>query len=399
MASMSPENAETTAIRLAARVERMGTEAAFRVFARAKQLEAQGRDIIHLEMGEPDFATPEFIKDACRAALDAGHTGYAPAGGLPALRDAIAEEVSRTRGIDVDPAQVVITPGGKPVIFFTYMALVERGDEVIYPDPGFPIFESMTDALGAVRVPWHPGSGTALRPDLDRLESLLSERTRLLVLNSPGNPTGIVHRKAEIERIAELCRARDLVVLSDEIYSQILFGGEHVSIAAEPGMAERTVILDGFSKTWSMTGWRLGYAVAPLALAPVYEKLMTNSNSCAVNFIQHAAFAALAGPREPIAAMVAAFRERRDALVDGLNAIPGVTCDRPEGSFFAFADVRATGVDARALSDRLLEEVGVACVEGPAFGAGGKGHIRFSFAAGVDRIEEAVRRMRAMLAG
>lgn len=386
-----------SAIRIAERCRRMGTEAAFRVFARAKSLEAAGRDIIHLEMGEPDFPTPTHIREACDAALDAGHTGYAPAAGLPALRDAVARRVAQTRGIEVDPAQVVITPGGKPVIFYTFLALVEAGDEVIYPDPGFPIFESMTDALGATRVPWHPGSGTHQRPDLERLGELMNERTRLLVLNSPGNPTGVVHRKAEIERIAALCREHDVVVLSDEIYSCILFGGEHFSIAAEPGMRERTVILDGFSKTWSMTGWRLGYAVAPPALAPTYEKLMTNSNSCAVNFVQHAALAALAGPQTDVDRMVDAFRERRDVLVEGLNAIPGVSCDLPEGSFFAFADVRGTGQDARALADRLLEEAGVACVEGPAFGAGGAGHIRFSFAADVERVRAATERMAVLL--
>ncbi len=384
-------------IPIAERCRRMGTEAAFRVFARAKALEADGRDVIHLEMGEPDFPTPEFIKDACRDALAAGHTGYAPASGLPALRAGIARYVARTRGIDVEPAQVVITPGGKPVIFYTYLALVEPGDEVIYPDPGFPIFESMTDALGATRRPWHPGSGTDTRPDLDALGALMGPRTKLLVINSPGNPTGVVYRKEEIERIAALCVQHDVVCLSDEIYSRILFGPEHLSIAAEPGMAERTIILDGFSKTWSMTGWRLGYAVAPAELAPVYEKLMTNSNSCAVNFVQHAALAALEGPTEEVDAMVQAFAARCDALVDGLSAIPGVTCDRPEGSFFAFADVRGTGQDARALAERLLEEAGVACVEGPAFGEGGEGCIRFSFAADIERIREATRRMAALL--
>jgi len=388
-----------SAIRIAERCRRMGTEAAFRVFARAKSLEAAGRDIIHLEMGESDFPTPAHIREVCDAALDAGHTGYVPAAGLPVLREAVARRVAETRGIEVDPAQVVITPGGKPVIFYTFLALVEAGDEVIYPDPGFPIFESMTDALGATRVPWHPGSGTRQRPDVDRLAELMGERTRLLVLNSPGNPTGVVYRKEEIERIAALCREHDVVVLSDEIYSCILFGGEHFSIAAEPGMQERTIILDGFSKTWSMTGWRLGYAVAPPALAPTYEKLMTNSNSCAVNFVQHAALAALSGPQTDVDRMVAAFRERRDVLVAGLNAIPGVSCDLPEGSFFAFADVRGTGQDARTLADRLLEEAGVACVEGPAFGAGGAGHIRFSFAADVERIRAATERMAVLLEG
>ncbi len=384
-------------IPIAERCRRMGTEAAFRVFARAKTLEAQGRDIIHLEMGEPDFATPEHIKEACRQALADGHTGYAPAGGLPALRAAIAAHVARTRGIEVDPAQVVITPGGKPVIFYTYLALVEPGDEVIYPDPGFPIFESMTDALGATRKPWFPGSGTSSRPDLDALATLMGPKTKLLVINSPGNPTGVVYTEAELARIAELCVAHDVICLSDEIYSRILFGAEHVSIATQPGMAERTVILDGFSKTWSMTGWRLGYAVAPAELAVVYEKLMTNSNSCAVHFVQHAALAALAGPDDEVASMVRAFEARRDALVEGLSAMPGVTCDLPQGSFFAFADVRGTGLDARVLADRLLEEAGVACVEGPAFGEGGDGCIRFSFAAGVSRIREATRRMAELL--
>jgi len=387
-----------SSIHIAERCQHMGTEAAFRVFARAKALEAEGRDVIHLEMGEPDFPTPAFIKEACCKAIADGHTGYAPAAGVPALRAAIARMIARTRGIDVDPAQVVVTPGGKPVIFYTYLALVEPGDEVIYPDPGFPIFESMTDALGATRRPWFPGSGTAQRPDLDALAALMGPQTKLLVINSPGNPTGVVYREAELARIAELCVEHDVICLSDEIYSRILFGAEHVSIAAQPGMAERTVILDGFSKTWSMTGWRLGYAVAPLDLAPVYEKLMTNSNSCAVNFVQHAALAALAGPDDEVASMLAAFHARRDALVDGLQAMAGVTCDRPEGSFFAFADVRGTGHDARELADRLLEEEGVACVEGPAFGAGGAGCLRFSFAADIERIREATRRMAALLA-
>ncbi len=383
--------------RIAARCQRMGTEAAFRVFARAQALEAAGRDIIHLEMGEPDFPTPAFIREACVEALAAGHTGYAPAGGVPALREAVAAHVGSSRGIVVEPSQVVITPGGKPVIFYTYMALVEPGDEVIYPDPGFPIFESMTDALGGVRVPWFPGSGTQTRPDVARLAALMNKKTKLLVLNSPSNPTGVVYRKQELEAIAALCVEHDVTVLSDEIYSRILFGGTHHSIAAEPGMADRTIILDGFSKTWSMTGWRLGYAVAPPDLAQAFEKLMTNSNSCTVNFIQHAALAALAGPRDEVDAMVAAFATRAEMLVAGLDALPGVRCDRPEGSFFAFADVRGTGLDATELAGRLLEEAGVACVEGPAFGAGGAGHIRFSFAADVARIREAIARMAALL--
>ena len=384
-------------MRIAGRVERMGTEAAFRVFARARALEAAGKDVIHLEMGEPDFPTPGHVVDSAVAALRAGHTGYAPAAGLPDLRAAIAREVSTSRGIDVGPEQVVVTPGAKAVIFFTYLALVEPGDEVMYPDPGFPIFESMADALGAVKVPYHHGSGSATRPDLVRIERALSPRTRLLVLNSPGNPTGVVHRPEEVARIADLVRGLDLVVLSDEIYGRILYGPRHVSIATERGMAGKTVILDGFSKTWSMTGWRLGWAVAPPDLAPAYVKLMTNSASCAINFGQRAALTAITGSREPTDRMVAAFRERRDALVEGLNRVRGVRCDRPEGSFFAFADVRGTGLDATTLSRRLLEEAGVACVEGPAFGTGGEGFIRFSFAQDVSRIREAVRRMESLL--
>ena len=386
-------------VRLAERMARMGTEAAFRVFARAKALEAQGRDIVHLEMGEPDFPTPAFIRRAGEAAIEAGRTGYAPAAGLPALRDAIARHLGATRGLAYEPSQVVVMPGGKPVIFATFLALVEAGDEVVYPDPGFPIFESMTDALGAVRRPWFPGSGTATRPDIDRLASLLGPRTKLLVLNSPGNPTGIVYRRDELEAIAKLCVDRDVFVLSDEIYSRILFdGAEHVSIATFPGMAERTVLLDGFSKTWSMTGWRLGWGAAPPAVAAAFEKIMTNTTSCAVHFAQYAALAALEGPDDEVQAMVRAFEQRRDALVDGLAALPGVACDRPQGSFFAFADVRGTGSDATALAGRFLEEAGVACVEGPAFGAGGAGHVRFSFAADVERIREAVRRLGELLA-
>ena len=385
-------------IERAPRVERMGTEAAFRVFARAKALEASGRDIVHLEMGEPDFPTPPFIQEACVRALRDGHTGYAPAAGLPALRERIAAHMSETRNIIVDPAQIVVFPGGKPVIFATYLGYVQAGDEVIYPDPGFPIFESMTDALGATRVPWHPGAGTKRRPDLDHLESLMNDRTRLLVLNSPGNPTGVVYTRAELERIAALCDKYDVLILSDEIYSRILFEGTHESIASVPGMGERTFLLDGFSKTWSMTGWRLGWVVAPPGEATVFEKVMTNSASCAVHFVQHAALAALDGPTEAIDRMVAAFRERRDALVGGLNRLPGVTCDTPQGSFFAFADIGGTGWEARALADHLLESAGVACVEGPAFGQHGEGALRFSFAAGVDRIQAAVSRIGEALA-
>ena len=376
----------------------MGTEAAFRVFARAKALEASGKDIVHLEMGQPDFPTPAFITEAAIQAMKDGHTGYAPAAGLPALREAIADYVSETRGISVSPQEVVVMPGGKPVIFATYMALVERGDEVIYPDPGFPIFESMADALGAKKRPWHPGSGSAQRPDVDRLASLMGSKTKLLVLNSPGNPTGVVYTKAELETIASLAMRHDVYVLSDEIYSRIIFGNTHHSIAAIDGMRERTIVLDGFSKTWSMTGWRLGYSVSPVAMSETFAKLMTNDASCAVNFAQYGALAALRGPSDVVQSMVGEFASRARALADGLSELPGVFCDRPGGSFFAFADVGDTGVDATTLAGLLLEEGGVACVEGSSFGENGRGHIRFSFAADETRIREAITRIGRVLA-
>lgn len=379
---------------LAASVERMGTEAAFRVLSRARALEAQGHDVVHLEMGEPDLPTPPRIVAAAERALRAGHTGYAPAAGLPALRAAIARHVAERRGLSVDPAQVVVTPGGKAVIFFTYLAVVEPGDEVVYPDPGFPIFESLVRALGAVPRPYAPGSGGSSRPDVEAIARLVGPRTALVVLNSPGNPTGVVHRPDELEALAAVCRRHDAWVLSDEIYARFLYGAEHRSIAALPGMAARTVILDGFSKTWSMTGWRLGWAVCPPPLAPAFERLMTNSASCASHFGQHAALEALAGGDGEVERMVGSFRERRDALVAGLRALPGVSCALPEGSFFAFADVRATGRPSRELADRLLEEVHVACVEGPAFGAAGEGFLRFSYASPLPRLVEALRRLR-----
>ncbi len=382
---------------IATRLQRMGTEAAFRVFARAKALEAGGRDIVHLEMGQPDFPTPGFITEAAIAALKDGHTGYAPAAGLPALREAIASYVSTTRSIEVGADEVVVFPGGKPVIFATYMALLEPGDEVIYPDPGFPIFESMADALGAVKRPWHPGSGSTRRPNLDQLAELMGPKTKLLVLNSPGNPTGIVHSHEELHAIAALAIEHDVQVLSDEIYSRIIFGKQHHSIAAIDGMRQRTIILDGFSKTWSMTGWRLGYSVSPVPMAETFAKLMTNDASCAVNFAQHGALAALRGPTSDVERMVSAFASRARVLSGGLNDLPGVTCDMPGGSFFAFADVSGTGIDATRLAGRFLEEGGVACVEGPSFGGNGESHIRFSFAADEARIREAVARMRRVL--
>ena len=379
-------------------MHRMGTEAAFRVFARARSLERQGRDIVHLEMGEPDMPTPAFIRKAGAEAIEGGYTGYAPAAGIVELREAIARHMLETRNYNVSPDQVVVMPGGKPVIFATFLVLVQPGDEVIYPDPGFPIFESMTRALGGIERPWFPGAGTNNRPDLDALGALMGAKTKLLVLNSPSNPTGIVYRPEELARIAELAIRHDVVVLSDEIYSHILFDGvSHTSIATLPEMAARTVLLDGFSKTWSMTGWRLGYAVAPPWLVGPLVKINTNTTSCAVHFAQRAAVAALEGPRDAVDAMVRAFEQRRDTLVAGLNGLPGMRCDPPQGSFFAFADVRATGRPAPELAAAFLEEGGVACVEGEAFGQFGGGAIRFALAASEARIEEACARMARVL--
>ncbi len=384
-------------MRVAARIERMGTEAAFRVFTRARELEAAGMDVIHLEMGQPDFPTPAHVVEAGIQALREGRTGYTPAAGLPELREAIARDASRRRGVSFEPEQVVVCPGGKPVIFFAFLALVEAGDEVVLPDPGFPIFASMADAVGATKRTYPAGTGARGRPGLDRLAAAVNEKTSLVVLNSPGNPTGVVHRPDEIRRIAEVCRRGDAWVLSDEIYSRILFDGSHASVVAEEGMAERTIVLDGFSKTWSMTGWRLGYAILPPPLVPCFERLMTNSVSCAVHFVQRAAIAALEGPDDSVVAMVNALRRRRDVLVQGLADVPGVTLDAPEGTFFALADVSGTGREASALARDLLERAGVALVEGASFGPSARQSIRFSLTAPEVRIAEAVDRLRNLL--
>jgi len=383
-------------MRVAERVALMGGEAAFRVRARALELEAAGRDVIHLEMGEPGFPTPARIVEAGIEALRAGRTGYAPPAGILPLREAIAAEAAQRRGAPVDPSSVVVLPGAKPGIFFAFLALVERGDEVVYPDPGFPIFRSLVRALGAVPRPYPAGGAGEGRPDLDRLEALLTDRTRLLVLNSPSNPTGVVLEGHELDRIAGAVRDRDLWVLSDEIYARLLYEGTHESIAARPGMAERTVVVDGLSKTFAMTGWRLGWAVAPLPLAAVFERLAVNDHSCAVHFVQHAALAAFRGPPVELAANLAAFRARRDVLVESLRALPGVRCTVPEGAFFVFADLREAKQPDLAV--RLLEEKGVACVAGEDFGEAGTGFLRFSLTEPAPRVREAASRLRNLLA-
>jgi len=377
----------------ATRMERLGTETAFEVLARAKQLEKEGRNIVHLEIGEPDFDTPKFICDAAVDALRSGYTHYGPSAGLPEVRAGIAEYISRTRGMEFDAENVVVTPGAKPIIFFSLMACVNEGDEVIFPDPAFPIYESMVNFLGAKPVPLRLREENAFGVDVEELASLITDKTRFLILNSPANPTGGTIGKKDLEAIADLVRDRDLFVLSDEIYSRILYDGEHHSISTFPGMKDKTIILDGHSKTYAMTGWRLGYGVMNRELSAHVTRLMTNSNSCTNLFVQRAGLAALEGPQDEVTAMVAEFRRRRDVIVDGLNAIPGFSCLRPEGAFYAFPNVKALPISSRELARDLLDEAGVAALSGTAFGAAGDGYLRFSYANSVENIETALSRI------
>ena len=382
---------------VAPRMHRLGTESAFEVLARARALERQGREIIHLEIGEPDFDTPVHIKEAAKRALDAGATHYGPSAGLPELREAIAKHVTETRGVPVSPEQVVVTPGAKPIMFFTIMALAGAGDEVIYPNPGFPIYESVINFVGAVPVPIPLREERDFGFDMDLFEQRVSDRTRLIVINSPENPTGGVLDRAQIERIAAIAAARDIPVLADEIYRQFLYEGEFVSIYAVPGMHQRTVLLDGFSKSYAMTGWRLGYGVMPAELAEHVTRLMVNSASCTASFVQLAGVAALQGDQTPVARMVAEFRRRRDLLVDGLNRLPGVRCARPRGAFYVFPNVTGTGRPSGEVAERLLQEAGVAVLSGTAFGAHGEGYLRLSYANSEANLRAALERMRPVL--
>jgi aspartate aminotransferase len=384
-------------MRLAERMSRIGVESAFDVLVRAKALEAQGQSIVHLEIGEPDFPTPEHIAEAGKKAIDDGWTHYGSSQGLPVLREAIAAEISRTRNVAVDPASVCVTPGAKPILFFLMMALLEAGDEVIYPDPGFPIYRSMIDFLGAVPKPIPLLEERGFSFDLDVLRSSLTERTRLLILNSPHNPTGGAIPRVDIEAIAELVRNHDLVVLSDEIYSRIVYDDvPPFSIASLPGMLEKTVILDGFSKTFAMTGWRIGYGVLPAYLVDAVNKLMVNSNSCTAMFTQFAALAALQGPQESVERMVSEFRRRRDAFCAALNRVPGFQCSLPAGAFYAYPNISRTGVPSTRLADMLLTEAGVACLSGNSFGQYGDNYLRFSYANSLENLLEAARRIEAL---
>lgn len=385
---------------LASRMSRLGTETAFSVLAKAKALEAQGRDIIHLEIGEPDFDTPGHVVEAgCRALRD-GHTHYTPTAGIPELRAAIAEDVGRSRSIAVDPEQVVVTPGGKPIMFFTILALVEEGDEVLLPNPAFPIYESMVDFAGGRPVPVPLRQENEFRFDLDEFRAGLSERTKLVILNSPANPTGGVLTQEDLAGLAEILRERpDVFVLSDEIYSRLIYSGEFASIASEPGLGPdgRTIILDGFSKTYAMTGWRLGYGVMPVWLAEQIAKLQVNSNSCTNAATQYAGLEALTGPQDSVGKMLKEFRARRDLIVSGLNNLPGVECVSPKGAFYAFPRITEAGHDADALADLLMEDAGVACLSGTGFGKYGEGHLRFSYANSRENISRALERMGEVL--
>ncbi len=384
--------------RLAARMSRLGTETAFDVLAKAQALERQGRHIIHLEIGEPDFDTPAAIVEAGAQALRNGYTHYTPTPGILPLRQAIVEEMARSRGLQVAPEQVVVTPGGKPVLFFTLLALVDEGDEVLCPDPGFPIYESMIRYCGGTVVPVPLPEERGFRLDLDSLRKSVTARTKLIILNSPANPTGSVLEQDDLLRIAAVAREHDLFVLSDEIYSRLLYEGVHHSIAAIPGMAERTIVLDGFSKTYAMTGWRLGYGVFPPALAPHIGKLMTNSNSCTAAATQVAGIEALTMDQQPVAAMLEEFRKRRDAIVAGLNALPGIHCGTPSGAFYAYPNIRQTGMRSGELADLLLNKAGVATLAGTSFGPAGEGYLRLSYANSVENIREAVSRIDRVLA-
>jgi aspartate/methionine/tyrosine aminotransferase len=377
---------------------RIGVETAFEVLVRARGLEAQGRRIIHLEIGEPDFATPSHIVDAAKQALDEGWTHYGPTQGQPELRTAIASYIARTRGIDVGPERVCVVPGGKPIIFFPMIALIDPGDEVIYPNPSFPIYESMINYLGGVPVPMPLVESRGFSFNLDLFREKLSDRTKMVILNSPANPTGGVIPKEDIAAIAEMLRDRDVVVLSDEIYSRMSYGRDVVSISTFPGMLDKTIILDGFSKTYAMTGWRMGYGVMPPMLVDAVNKLMVNSNSCTASFTQRAGIAALNGPQEPAEEMIAEFRRRRDVFVAELNTIPGFRCPMPEGAFYAFPNIEGTGWKSKPLADALLDQAGVACLSGTAFGAFGEGYIRFSYANSMDNLREAADKIRHFFA-
>jgi aspartate/methionine/tyrosine aminotransferase len=382
---------------LAASLDRLGTETAFEVLARAKALEAQGKDMIHLQIGEPDFDTPAHVVEAAARALRDGQTHYCPAPGIPALREAGADYISRTRGIPIDPARVLVTPGAKPFLFFGILATCDPGDEVIYPNPGFPIYESVIRWAGATPVPLHLSEENGFAFRAEDVEALLTPRTKLVILNSPANPTGgVVPREVNVE-LARILANHPCWILSDEVYSEMVYGGTHDSIATHEGLIDRTILLEGFSKTFAMTGWRMGYASVPKELVEPMTRLFINCHSCVAPASQLAGVAALTGPWDEVEAMLKEFAVRRELVVDGLNALPGVSCVKPAGAFYAFPNITGTGMNARELQDRLLEEAGVAMLAGTAFGAFGEGYMRVSYANSQENLTRALEKVRAFL--
>jgi aspartate aminotransferase len=380
-------------LQLARRMSRLGTETAFEVLNKARALERQGKSIIHLEIGEPDFDTPANVIEAAVDAMHHGWTHYGPSAGLPELRQTIADYVGRTRRVSVTPEEVVVVPGGKPIIFFTILALIDEGDEVIYPNPGFPIYESMINYVGGRAIPIHLREERDFSLDVDELAALITDRTRLIILNSPQNPTGGVMQRRDVEQVAQIIGDRNVLVLSDEIYSRLLFEGEHFSIMSVPGMQERTILLDGFSKTYAMTGWRMGYGVMRPDLAAHITRLATNSTSCTASFTQIAGIEALRGDQSSVDKMCAEFKRRRDVFVAGLNKIKGFSCRIPKGAFYVFPNIKKTGWKSKPLADALLEQAGVAALSGTAFGDFGEGYLRFSVANSLENLQQALDRL------
>lgn len=381
----------------AKRMSRLGTESAFEVLAKAKGLEAQGKDIIHLEIGQPDFSTPMNVCEAAFKAMKDGHTGYCPSAGLPEFREVAAQHISETRDVEIHPDEVTVTPGAKPIIFFTILALIDEGDEVIYPEPGFPVYESVIDFIGGKPVPLPLREEVDFRFKIDDLVDSITENTKLLILNSPQNPTGGTLTESDLAAIAELVEKHQFYVLTDEVYSRLLYEGTHHSILSIPGMKEHTILIEGHSKTYAMTGWRLGYGVAPKEIADKITQLTINSNSCTATFTQIAGIEALTGPQTFVTEMVAEFQVRRDVIVDGLNAIKGMSCVKPFGSFYVFPNVTDLPLSCEDLADYLLEEVGVALLPGTAFGKYGDGYLRLSYANSLDNINDALGRMESAI--
>ena len=384
-------------MKLASRMNNLGTETAFEVLAKAKALESQGKSIIHLEIGEPDFDTPSNIIKAAQNALSNGYTHYGPSPGLMEVRERIAQEVSETRNISVSANNVVITPGAKPIMFFAMLALIDEGDEVIYPNPGFPIYESMINFVGGIPVPMKLLASNNFEIDLNDIVDQISPKTKLMIINSPNNPCGSVISKEDLTTLANLAKKNDFTILTDEVYRRFLYEGEYFSPVSVPGMTERTIILDGFSKTYSMTGWRAGFGVMPENLVEPISRLSTNSVSCTASFTQIATLEAMNGPQEEPMRMVDEFKKRRDVIVNGLNSIPGIECPMPGGAFYVFPSIEGTGMSSKQFANDLLEKHGVACLAGESFGEYGKGCIRFSFANSMENLNEALDRINSFI--